>query len=134
MARCSIATKGTLLYTSATAAFRSTGKSAMIAAGKMALRGLSQSVAKEYGKQGIHAVHLRMDCTFESARNQSVFTSVGMGETYGKMAGGRKLAERLPGMLDAGAPDPSTDRAASFASVAGHYVYWGTKDAGPEKA
>ena len=55
----SILTKGTLLYTSASSAFRATGKSAMLAAGKMALRGLSQSVAKEYGKQGIHAVHLR---------------------------------------------------------------------------
>ena len=65
----------------------------MIAAGKMALRGLSQSVAKEYGKSGIHAVHLRMDCTYESARNQAVFTGVGMGEMYGKMAGGQKLAD-----------------------------------------
>ena len=88
-----VAKKGTLLYTSATSAFRSTAKSARLAAGKAALRAISQSVAKEYAKQGIHAVHLRMDCTFESARNQSVFTSVGMGETYGKMAGGRKLAD-----------------------------------------
>ena len=50
----------------------------------MALRGLSQSVAKEYSKQGIHAVHLRMDCTYESPRNEAVFSAVGMGETYGK--------------------------------------------------
>ena len=65
----------------------------MIAAGKMALRGLSQSVAKEYGKQGIHAVHLRMDCTYESARNQTMFTTAGMGEMYGKMTAAHKLAD-----------------------------------------
>ena len=85
--------KGTLLYTSASAAFRSGAKTAMLAAGKMALRALSQSVAKEYGKQGIHAVHLRMDCTYESPRNQAVFTSGGMDEMYGKMAGANKLAD-----------------------------------------
>lgn len=65
----------------------------MLAAGKMALRGLSQAVAKEYGKQGIHAVHLRMDCTYASLRNQNNFTSFGMGEMYGKMVGAQKLAD-----------------------------------------
>ena len=89
----SVGKKGTLLYTSASAAFRSGAKTAMLAAGKMALRALSQSVAKEYGKQGIHAVHLRMDCTYESPRNQAVFTSGGMDEMYGKMAGANKLAD-----------------------------------------
>ena len=37
-----VAKKGTLLYTSASAAFRSTATSAMLAAGKMALRGLGR--------------------------------------------------------------------------------------------
>ena len=59
----------------------------------MALRGLSQSVAKEYGKQGIHAVHLRMDCTYESQRNETMFSTVGMGEMYGKMVGANNLAD-----------------------------------------
>jgi NAD(P)-dependent dehydrogenase (short-subunit alcohol dehydrogenase family) len=75
-----VAKKGTILYTSATSAFRSTAKSAQVACGKAALRMLSQAVAKEHGKQGVHAVHIRMDCTFESPRNEKLFTAGGMGE------------------------------------------------------
>jgi len=88
-----IATKGTILYTSASAAFRATAKTAQLSGGKMALRGLSQSVAKEYGKQGVHAVHVRMDCTYESARNQAMFEKNGGGEMYGKMVAAKKLAD-----------------------------------------
>ena len=84
--------KGTILYTSATSASRATAKSARYAAGKMALRALSQSVAKEYGKQGVHAVHIRMDCTYESPRNQAVFTSMGMGGHYDAASGANQLA------------------------------------------
>lgn len=89
-----VAKKGTILYTSASAAFRSTAKTAQVAAGKMALRGLSQAVAKEYGKQGVHAVHLRMDCTYESPRNKAMFESGGeqMGAYFNKMAAENKLA------------------------------------------
>jgi NAD(P)-dependent dehydrogenase (short-subunit alcohol dehydrogenase family) len=84
--------KGTILYTSATAAFRSTAKAARLAAGKMALRGLSQSVAKEYGKQGVHAVHVRMDCTYESARNEKMFESFGHADFYHKGVEANKMA------------------------------------------
>ena len=86
------AKKGTILYTSATSAFRSTAKSLRIAAGKMALRALSQSVAKGYAKDGIHAVHIRMDCTYASPRNSKMFGSLGMGEMYAKMDDANKLA------------------------------------------
>ena len=87
-----VAKKGTLLYTSATSAFRSTAKSARLAAGKAALRAISQSVAKEYAKQGIHAVHLRMDCTYESPRNEKMFTAGGMGDMYQGAAAANKFA------------------------------------------
>ena len=84
--------RGTILYTSATAAFRSGAKSARAAAGKMPLRALSQSVAKEYGKQGIHAVHLRMDCVFESPGNQKRMEGFGMGEWYASATAANKFA------------------------------------------
>ena len=84
--------KGTILYTSTSSAFRSTAKTLRLAAGKMAVRALSQSVAKEYGKQGIHAVHIRMDCTYESPRNEALFAQMGMAEMYKTATGANKLA------------------------------------------
>jgi len=87
-----VAKKGTILYTSASSAFRSTNKSGAAAAGKMALRGLSQAVAKEYAKQGIHAVHVRMDCTYESPKNKSMFEANGFGDAFEKMSGANQLA------------------------------------------
>jgi len=58
--------KGTILYTSATSAFRGGAKTAQFACGKHALRALSQSVAKEYGKRGVHACHVRLDCILDT--------------------------------------------------------------------
>ncbi len=52
---------GTILYTSATAAFRGGAKNAPFAMGKFALRALAQSVAREHGPNGIHAVTVRID-------------------------------------------------------------------------
>ena len=87
-----VAKRGTILYTSTTGAFRSMAKTARLSAGKMALRALSQSVAKEYGKQGVHAVHLRMDCTYESARNKDMFEAMGMGDMFQRATAANKLA------------------------------------------
>ena len=87
-----VAKRGTILYTSTTGAFRSMAKTARLSAGKMALRALSQSVAKEYGKQGVHAVHLRMDCTYESARNKDMFEAMGMGDMFQQATAANKLA------------------------------------------
>ncbi|CAJ1367946.1 unnamed protein product [Effrenium voratum] len=58
--------KGTLIFSSATSAFRGGNGTAQFACGKHALRALSQSIAKEYGKQGIHAVHVRLDCVLDT--------------------------------------------------------------------
>jgi len=58
--------RGTLIFSSATSAFRGGSGTAQFACGKHALRALSQSIAKEYGKQGIHAVHVRLDCVLDT--------------------------------------------------------------------
>lgn len=46
--------RGTLLITGATASLRGNVTTSAFAAGKFALRALSQSLAKEFGKQNIH--------------------------------------------------------------------------------
>ncbi|KAJ7101393.1 hypothetical protein B0H15DRAFT_796202 [Mycena belliarum] len=46
--------KGTLVFTGATASIRGNVVTSAVAAGKFALRALSQSLAKEFGKQDIH--------------------------------------------------------------------------------
>lgn len=46
--------KGTLIFTGATAAIRGNTTTSAFAAGKFGIRALSQSLAKEFGKQNIH--------------------------------------------------------------------------------
>ena len=46
--------RGTLLFTGATAAIRGNVTTSAFAAGKFGLRALSQSLAKEFGKENIH--------------------------------------------------------------------------------
>lgn len=53
--------QGTLLFTGATAAVRGGARFAAFASAKFALRGLSQSLAREFGPQGIHVAHLVLD-------------------------------------------------------------------------
>lgn len=62
----SVKKKGTLIFSSATSAFRGSSKTAQFACGKHALRALSQSIAKEFGSQGIHAAHVRLDCILDT--------------------------------------------------------------------
>lgn len=46
--------RGTLIFTGATAAIRGNVTTSAFASGKFALRALSQSLAKEFGKEDIH--------------------------------------------------------------------------------
>jgi NAD(P)-dependent dehydrogenase (short-subunit alcohol dehydrogenase family) len=46
--------KGTLVFTGATASLRGNVVTSVFASGKFALRALTQSLAKEFGKQDIH--------------------------------------------------------------------------------
>jgi len=53
--------KGTLIFTGATASIRGNTTTSSFAAGKHALRALSQSLNKEFGKQNIHVAHVIVD-------------------------------------------------------------------------
>lgn len=52
---------GTLLFIGATASVRAGAQFAAFGAAKFALRGLAQSLAREFGPLGIHVVHLIID-------------------------------------------------------------------------
>ncbi|KAF9817920.1 hypothetical protein IEO21_03114 [Rhodonia placenta] len=53
--------RGTLLFTGATASWRGNVTTSAFAAGKFALRALSQSLNKEFGKQNIHVIEAIID-------------------------------------------------------------------------
>jgi len=53
--------KGTLLFTGATASVRGNTTTSAFSAAKHGLRALSQSLAKEFGKQNIHVAHAIID-------------------------------------------------------------------------
>jgi NAD(P)-dependent dehydrogenase (short-subunit alcohol dehydrogenase family) len=57
--------RGTILYSSATAALRGSADGLLYSTAKFGLRGLSQSVAKAYASQGVHVVHVRLDCDLD---------------------------------------------------------------------
>ena len=57
--------RGSVLFSSATAAFRGSGSNAVYAIGKFGLRALAQSLAKAYAKDGVHVAHVRLDCTLD---------------------------------------------------------------------
>lgn len=62
-------TKGTLIFTSATAAQRGNVLTSAFAAGKFAERALSQSLAKTYGKENIHVASVVIDGSIATDRN-----------------------------------------------------------------
>ncbi|PPQ69120.1 hypothetical protein CVT26_003568 [Gymnopilus dilepis] len=53
--------RGTLLFTGATASIRGNVLTSAFAAGKFGVRALSQSLAKEFGKENIHVAHSIID-------------------------------------------------------------------------
>ena len=53
--------RGTILFTGATASVRGAAGFAAFAGGKAALRALAQSMAREFGPQGLHVVHVIID-------------------------------------------------------------------------
>ncbi|MEM9045515.1 MAG: SDR family NAD(P)-dependent oxidoreductase [Pseudomonadota bacterium] len=54
--------QGTLFFSSATAAFRGSASFPLYAIGKFGLRALSQSLTRAYAQDGIHILHVRLDC------------------------------------------------------------------------
>lgn len=53
--------KGTIIFTGATASLRGSANFAGFAGGKMALRALAQSMARELGPMGVHVAHTIID-------------------------------------------------------------------------
>lgn len=56
---------GSVFFSSSTAAFRGSGKLPLYAIGKFGLRALSQGLTRAYSKDGIHIVHVRLDCDLD---------------------------------------------------------------------
>mmetsp|Transcript_24301 Transcript_24301/g.43099 ORF Transcript_24301/g.43099 Transcript_24301/m.43099 type:complete len:238 (-) Transcript_24301:192-905(-) len=61
------AKEGTILVSSATAAFRAGKNWAPFCVSKFGLRALSQSISKEFAPQGIHVCHIRLDCALSGS-------------------------------------------------------------------
>jgi len=62
--------RGTLLFTGATAALRGGANFGAFASAKFALRGLVQSMAREFGPHGIHVAHVVIDGMIWSERTR----------------------------------------------------------------
>jgi len=78
---------GSLIFTGASGSLRGKANFAPFAAAKAALRNLAQSVAREFGPQGIHVGHVVIDGGIE----------------------GERLLSRLPGLKDQRGPDGLLD-------------------------
>lgn len=57
--------RGSVFFSSATAAFRGSRSHPLYAIGKFGLRALSQSLTKAYARDGVHIVHFRLDCDLD---------------------------------------------------------------------
>lgn len=60
--------RGTILFTGATASLRGGAGFSAFAAAKTALRAFAQSLAREFGPQGIHVAHVIVDGIIDSLR------------------------------------------------------------------
>ncbi|MGI9405048.1 MAG: SDR family NAD(P)-dependent oxidoreductase, partial [Hyphomicrobiaceae bacterium] len=58
--------RGSVFFSSATAAFRGSNTHPLYAIGKFGLRALSQSLCKAYSRDGVHFVHVRLDCDLDT--------------------------------------------------------------------
>lgn len=59
---------GTILLTGATAALRGSARFSALAVGKFGLRALAQSMAREFGPQGVHVAHVVIDGQIDTPR------------------------------------------------------------------
>ena len=65
--------KGSVFFSSATAAYRGSATHALYSIGKFGLRALSQSLAKAYSKDGVHVVHVRLDCDLDMPLMREIY-------------------------------------------------------------
>ncbi|EEP79844.1 conserved hypothetical protein [Uncinocarpus reesii 1704] len=62
----------TLIFTGATASLKGSARLAPFTTGKFALRALSQSLAREFGPQGIHVSHVIVDGIIDIERTKQI--------------------------------------------------------------
>jgi NAD(P)-dependent dehydrogenase (short-subunit alcohol dehydrogenase family) len=60
--------RGTVLLTGATASMRGSARFSALAVGKFGLRALAQSMAREFGPQGVHVAHVIIDGQINTPR------------------------------------------------------------------
>lgn len=86
---------GTLILSGATASLRGGARFAPFASAKFALRGLAQSLAREFQGQGLHVAHVVLDGVLWSARSRARFPDLvrerclepdAVAETYWQLA------------------------------------------------
>jgi short-subunit dehydrogenase len=65
--------QGTIIFTGATASLRGSANYAGFSGGKMALRGLAQSMARELGPLGIHVAHTIIDGAIDTEFIRTLF-------------------------------------------------------------
>lgn len=63
--------RGTILFSGATAALRGGARFSSLAVGKFGLRALAQSLAREFGSQGIHVAHIVIDGIIHTPKVQA---------------------------------------------------------------
>jgi NAD(P)-dependent dehydrogenase (short-subunit alcohol dehydrogenase family) len=64
--------RGTIIFTGATASLRGSARFACLAVGKFGLRALAQSLAREFGYDGIHVAHVVIDGMIDTPRVRSL--------------------------------------------------------------
>ena len=65
--------QGTIILTGATAGLRGAAKFSAFASAKFALRGLAQSLAREYGPKGVHVAHVVLDGLIDEPQTDARF-------------------------------------------------------------
>jgi NAD(P)-dependent dehydrogenase (short-subunit alcohol dehydrogenase family) len=83
--------RGTVLLTGATASLRGSARFSALAVGKFGLRALAQSMAREFGPQGIHVSHIIVDGQINTPRlremspdreDNTMLSATAIAETY----------------------------------------------------
>lgn len=71
--------RGTIILTGATAGLRGAASFSAFASAKFALRGLAQSLAREYGPKGVHVAHVVLDGLIDEPQTDARFGSAPSG-------------------------------------------------------
>jgi NAD(P)-dependent dehydrogenase (short-subunit alcohol dehydrogenase family) len=91
--------QGAVILTGATAGLRGTANFSAFASAKFALRGLAQSLAREYGPQGVHIAHVVLDGLIDEPQTD---------QRFGASSAGRMNASAIAqAYLDLSAQRPS---------------------------